>query len=441
MLINQKNLARDPRTNFWIRLNFESILSITFRIFVIISKYIHKFNKKNIIYYSHENSLLKGSVAYFIFKGFILKKLSISNNIIPKNNQNIKLIAEKKVFKKFVKSILGNNSYKKINSFLINEFNNEISKYYYYKKEAKKIIDDNVKALLIGTPTSISEIASIEISNSRKIVTASFQHGISKEISKDISCITTMFETNIINLYFVYNQTILRTLLKNKFNVSENFNVGLPVDMKSSISKKILNNYRGEILYASTNLYCGNRGIPSRSGASDFDKATFELDLINSIFKKIPKKVHFKPYFSKRYTGQNIELEAVKKSKNIKLIKDEIDLRYLLRYYKIIITSRATSTIGWCLLSKKPLIYIETIDNRLNKESYNAFKKNLFFFDIKDKYWKRDLKNLLSKPILEIENIWKSNAIQRKNFVRRFFGDITSNAEYKCAKILFEKIN
>ena len=194
-------------------MNFESILSITFRIFVIISKYVNKFYKKNIIYYSHENSLLKGSVANFIFKGFVLKKLSFSNNIIQKNKLNIKIDSEKKVFQEFVKSILGNSSHKKINSFLVNELNHEISKYYYYKKEAKKIINDNVKALLIGTPTSISEIASIEISNSRNIVTASFQHGISKEISKDISCIATMFETNIINFYFVYNQAILSTLL------------------------------------------------------------------------------------------------------------------------------------------------------------------------------------------------------------------------------------
>ena len=143
-----------------------------------------------------------------------------------------------------------------------------------------------------------------------------------------------MYETNIINFYFVYNQTILTKLLENKFNVSENFNVGLPSDMKSSTSKKILNNFKGEILYASTNLYCGNRGIPSRSGASDFDKAVFELDLINNIFKKLPKKVHFKPYYSKRYTGPNIELETVKNTNNIKLIKDEIDLRYLLNITK-----------------------------------------------------------------------------------------------------------
>ena len=58
-------------------------------------------------------------------------------------------------------------------------------------------------------------------------------------------------------------------------------------------------------------------------------------------------------------------------------------MRYLLKYYKIIITSRATSTVGWCLLSKKPLIYIETIDNRLNKEAYDAFKKIYFSLILK----------------------------------------------------------
>ena len=57
------------------------------------------------------------------------------------------------------------------------------------------------------------------------------------------------------------------------------------------------------------------------------------------------------------------------------------------------------------LLSKRPLIYIETIDNRLNKEAYDAFKKNLFL-DTKI-ILKRKLIYLLSKPALEIENIQK----------------------------------
>ena len=158
------------------------------------------------------------------------------------------------------------------------------------------------------------------------------------------------------------------------------------------------------------------------------------------MFKKISKELHYKPYFSKRYSGPNIELETIKSSKNIKLIEKEIDLRYLVKYYKIIITSRATSTVGWCLFSKKPIIYIETIDNRLNKEAYDAFKKNLFFFDTRDNNWIKNLKALLSKPTLEIERIWNSNASSRNKFIKEFFGDISSNAEYNCAKVLFEQI-
>ena len=102
LLINQQDLARDPKTSFWIRLSFESMLSITFRIFAIISNHIHKFYQKNVIYYSHENSLLKGSVANLLFKGFVLKKLSFYN-ILLKNNLNIKWTSEKKIFKEFIK--------------------------------------------------------------------------------------------------------------------------------------------------------------------------------------------------------------------------------------------------------------------------------------------------------------------------------------------------
>ena len=130
-----------------------------------------------------------------------------------------------------------------------------------------------------------------------------------------------MYETNIINFYFIYNQKVLSRLLENKFSISENIKVGLPEDMRTSASKKILNNQKGVVLYASTNLYCGNRGIPSRSGASDLDKLLFELKLINNVFKKVSKELNYKPYFSKRYSGPNIELETIKSSNNIKIIE------------------------------------------------------------------------------------------------------------------------
>ena len=52
-----------------------------------------------LFYYSHENSLLKGSVANLLFKGFVLKKLSLPYNILLKNNLNIKWTSEKKILR------------------------------------------------------------------------------------------------------------------------------------------------------------------------------------------------------------------------------------------------------------------------------------------------------------------------------------------------------
>ena len=90
---------------------------------------------------------------------------------------------------------------------------------------------------------------------------------------------------------------------------------------------KTLNKF--PILYASTNLYCGNRGISNRAGASDVDKAKFELELINNILGKIRHKVEYKPYFAKRYTGESIEIHEAKNKKNIFINENEIDLRYI----------------------------------------------------------------------------------------------------------------
>ncbi len=441
--VRQDNLARDPISSFWTRLKFESLNSIFFRLFVIFSNLIFKFYRKNIILYSHENSLLKGTAAKIFLKGYRLKKIQTSNIINKKSDINVNkefLKTVKKIFTKYTNSILKNDKKKIISKFLFEDLCFSIFQYLKITKEMKEIINSEVKALLIGTPNSLVEIAAIEESNKRNILTASFQHGISKEISKDISCISTMYESNISRLYFIYNSAAYNVLKSNRFNKSENIMVGLPEDMRVSISKKFRKKYFGGFLYATTNLYSGNRGIPSRSGTSDYNKAKFEIELIEDVFKKISNTINYKPYFSKRFTGAQIELEKINKIKNINLIKNEIDLRYLLKYFKVIITSRATSTIGWCLLSNRPIIYIENLDNRLSKRAYQEFKKNLFFFDVKDRKWKSKLKNFLSKSIFDIEKEWKVGAIQRKSFIEEFFGDITSNAEDKCAKIIHKKI-
>ena len=256
------------------------------------------------------------------------------------------------------------------------------------------------------------EIAFSALAKKYNIVTASFQHAISKEISDDILSVDSVYESNIVDYYFVYNRATVKYAKLSRFHRAKNLVIGLPEDLKKGMKyKNKKKSYEIPILYASTSAYCGNRGITNRAGSSDVNKAKFELGFIDEILSKIPHKVHYKPYFSKRYIGDAIEINRAKAKKNILVNLDEIDLRYLIEKFRLIITSRATSTVGWCIFSSKPLIYIENVDNRLNQEASKIFKKSLFFFDTLDPQWKTKLYNFLNRDIAIIEKEWAEKKI------------------------------
>ena len=63
-----------------------------------------------------------------------------------------------------------------------------------------------------------------------------------------------MFETNLINFILFTTNQYLQNCLKISLTYQKILMLDYLSDMKSSISKKILNNYKGEILYASTKL-------------------------------------------------------------------------------------------------------------------------------------------------------------------------------------------
>ena len=52
-------------------------------------------------------------------------------------------------------------------------------------------------------------------------------------------------------------------------------------------------------------------------------------------------------------------------------------------------------------------LYIENEDNRLNEIASKEFRKNLFFFDVREKNWDTKLRKLLSLPLSALENKWK----------------------------------
>lgn len=447
---DQYKLGRDPVIKFTTRLNFEALSSILFRLSVIVCSKVSKYWKGKKILYSHENSLLKGASFWLFLRGYFIERLPTikfkkNKNFLEDNNYKNILFSAYEIISSYQKKILGIKNEKIARDFFYPLFKNYLNDFFIYdsfwKNDFLNGNHNKVKACLIGTPGSVAELTYLEAAKKHNIVTASFQHGISKEISGDILNIDCIYESNIVDNYFVFNKEAYNNSLESRFHYSKDYVVGLANDMKNSLRHQKYKIDTPPILYASTTLYCGNRGIPSRSGSSDLNKAKLELLIIDKVLSKIPHLVQYKPYFSKRYVGPIIELVEAEKKRNITVNYDEIDLRYIIGNSRIIITSRATSTIGWCILSNRPVIYIEGEDNRLSKTARQAFKNNLYFFDINEKNWEKKLLQLLSSPIADIEKDWNLNNKKRVSFLNNFFGSSEDSAEKKCAKIILDKIS
>ena len=118
------------------------------------------------------------------------------------------------------------------------------------------------------------------------------------------------------------------------------------------------------------------------------------------------------------------------------------DLRYLLHKYRIVITSRATSTIGWCIMSEKPMVFIETGDGyALRKKAKKSFKKSLFYFEEKKKSFQKDILQFLSQPIEEIEKQWHGKKSARMRLINKFFSTPQTGAGYRAANEIISSLN
>ena len=442
---DQAVMGRDPISNFWLRFDFEGLNSLLFRLFVIFCNKLNFLWKGKRVLFSHENNLLKGTASYLFRKGFFIQKLTgnINNKKLYKNKilDDITDITNP-ILNEFQKKIISEEITVKNKLFFKKQLKKYISDYFQYKDLWREyfIKNKNIFACLVGTPAGPKELSCIEVAKKQGIITASFQHGISKEIKADTLFTDVLFENSLTDHYFVFNNKAADISIMSRYNISKISNVGLPEDMRRCV-RTDKNKYKSHpILYASTTLYCGNKGIPSRAGESDLSKAIFEINIIENILSKIPHNVHYKPYYSKRYPGAYIELERAKIKNNIYINNQEVDLRYIVGNFRVIITSRATSTLGWCVLSDKPVIYIENKDSRLNKEASRDFKKNLFYFDVLEKNWEKNLHNFLSQPLENIEKEWKSKMPFKHKFIEKYFGSKTTNAEKECASILLSDI-
>ena len=99
-----------------------------------------------------------------------------------------------------------------------------------------------------------------------------------------------------------------------------------------------------------------------------------------------------------RYTDEDPIYDILNKINSINVISKKIDLRYIIKNYKLIISTGASSTFSWILISNVPFVYINNSDKApLNDELKTELSKSIFYFDKDDFDFEDKVKLFLNK--------------------------------------------
>ena len=413
---------------FWSFLNFISFIFIgnKFKIGIIRNNEL----VRDISYYL----LWKKNIKLFYFKNFF----KFANK--DTKNKNDKLIAEiDKVINQFITSALSDVKSNNIRELMISLWNTEKNNIINIYEKTKISIENQlsikkINLILLGYIDMVRGQALYNTCRKKNIPIISCQHGITREIIADPYLKSVDFETGFSDYFFCYSDMSKTVTENSNYSIKNKIKIiGLPSDYKNFNSAK---NNSNKICYVSTILLSG--GIPNLIiPESDNELIKWEFNLINNVFKNISKDISYKPYPAIRYGDEDINIKEVNEATNMSLVGTHLDFRYIVSNYGLLITSGATSTLGWCVHSEIPMIFINRQGSLvLKKRVINDFKKAFFVFDDTNKNWQENLKLFLEKNYIDIIALWKAKYNNRLKVVKKYFGDTDLNAGLNGANFI-----
>ena len=410
--------------------------TLIYRLAIKLMKYLPNFLFKREVIMPNENEL-NIEIAYsLIMRGVKVSRVQLNNlpnekGFIPFANieklyEVIFPIMQKKVEKWVVPPAVSTV----MNIFKLH-LDTELKHFGLFISEWKKVIvkNNNLKqVVLVNAPGKTKWQALAYVCRKFDIPLISSQHGVTVEISEAHKLTHNVLDNSASDIVFTYNSKIADIEKNTFFNKSKFFTVGMPKrlirmrDMQAS-SKQII-----PIVYVSTNLY--HMGL-SLAQKTDYGSAKDEQLLITEVLSKLPHKVCYKTYpeDNRRYADADPVLKYPEKAKNMNLYVNKIDMRYLISEHKIFVTSQATSTLGWPIMSRKPVVFINRkYNNPLANEAYKSLSKGIFVFNDHETGFHNNIREFLSQPIEEIEKLWQSKKKYRNEMLRDYFSE--HNDEY-----------
>lgn len=261
-----------------------------------------------------------------------------------------------------------------------------------------------------------------------------FQHGLGREI------VAERFDSPIFNECAISDLTMGFSIKgaqhsnRNPYARGPTQAVGLPGDYYRLGGRRTSKG--GGILFVSTTLYLGYVQRLT-SLLDDDERACREIALIENVLATLPHPVTFKPYPSFRYADPCVIVEAARGASGVSVHKEDIDLRYLIRNYDVVVTSGATSTVGWCAMSGLPIVFIDWPDTLGLADSVrSAFADAFFLFDGGAPDLHMALTRFLSQPIRSIQMQARAKRAARDALLRSVFGAVGRGAGRRAARLI-----
>ncbi|MBM3527036.1 MAG: hypothetical protein FJX62_03000 [Alphaproteobacteria bacterium] len=275
------------------------------------------------------------------------------------------------------------------------------------------------KAVLSNIVAAPEAVGLHKVLQERKIPLVGFQHGVTVEINAAAVDYRLTYENSATDFAIMFNEEGARLSRANPFRSGGAMAAGLPQDYRRTGRRRARQD-AAPIWYVATALYLGNRGLLFE-GVSDADKADYEIAMIDRVLARLPHRVFYKPYPAFRYIDPDPIIETARAAPNVSLYEERADLRYVMSAARVIVTSRSFSTPSWCIMSGRPMVYIDIPQQTpLRPEARAAFERAVFVFDAGAPGFHRNLKDFLSQPVEDIERLYAEKVRDRAAFVERF---------------------
>jgi hypothetical protein len=440
-----ENVSADAVAPFFTRLRFESLQSLGYRVAERLGAKAPWFPARGNIWVAHESSLLKETAFQLFKRGYRIQaipKLAVDKTAAI----DAALLAScRDIFADCLDKILIRPVSRAFLDECMTGFAQQLETCAAYITAWRQWLETAPKnvtptMVLHGFPASPPHIGLLQVCHDKGIVTAGFQHGVAREISGNLINIESLYENSLVEHLFTYNDECATRSSENRLAFGRSISVGLSTDLAKSAGGIKRRPETPPILYPTTALYSCNVQLPGRACMTDMEKSRFEIRLVEDVFAALPHRVRYKPYIANRYIDPDPIRQAVEATASVEYYSAPVDLRYIAGESRVIVVSRATSTVAWCLMSHRPLVFIDCPDQPLSDQARAAFIDGFFYFDAQADDFFDALRDFLSQPLDVIEAHWRDKTAAREIFLARYIGDQSCRAGNRAADHLIQAL-